>query len=431
MSKPATPSLDFDSIRQEFPILTAAQVTGRPPLVYLDSASTTQKPRCVIEALADFYSGSNANIHRGIYELSRRASELYERARVTVAAFINAPTDSECIFVRNTTEGINLVARSLQQDLGPGDLLVSTALEHHSNLVPWQLAAQSAGAELALVEVAPNGELDFDHLVSLLERRPRILAITHCSNVLGTIQDIQGIVQLAHRFEVPVLVDGAQSTPHFPVDVQELDCDFFVFSGHKALGPTGIGVLYGKRALLEAFPPFLGGGGMIRRVEDRESTWASLPGRFEAGTPAIGEAIALAAALDYLSELGRDRILAHERQLAEHARDGLSSIPGLTIYGRGDGAAPSGTLSFSIAGIPERHIVEVLDRHNVAVRGGQHCCQPLMRRLGIDATVRASFYLYNTERDVDRFVSAVQEAVETPLSTEAAQSPSPGCANVA
>lgn len=431
MSHPSTASFDFRAIRAEFPILTAPQRADRPPLVYLDSGATTQKPRRVIDALTDFYLGSNANIHRGVYELSLRASDLYEDARSTVAAFINAPTPDECIFVRNTTEAINLVARSLGPSLQAGDLIVSTALEHHSNLIPWQLLAQETGAELALVEVTANGELDFDHLVALLECRPRILAISHCSNVLGTVNDIQGIVQLAHRFGVPVLVDGAQSAPHFPVDVQELDCDFFAFSGHKTLGPTGIGVLYGKRSHLDAFPPFLGGGGMIRSVEDTHSTWAPVPNRFEAGTPAIGEAIALAAALDFLLEIGLDQILQHERALAAEAHAGLSTIPGLTIHGAAGGPPATGTVSFSVDGVSARHIAEVLDERNIAVRAGQHCCQPLLRRLGVDATVRASFYLYNTPYEVERLVSGVRAAVARPSVTVPGRSPSLSCADAA
>ncbi len=265
-------TFDVTAIRGQFPILSAPTAQGRPSLVYLDSAATTQKPRRVIDALTGFYFESNANIHRGVYELSLRASDLYENARATVASFIGAASPDECVFVRNTTEAINLVARGLRGSVRPGDLLLTTAQEHHSNLVPWQLLAQETGAELGLVELTPTGEIDFEHLIGQLERQPRILAITHCSNVLGTVNDIQAFAQLAHRFDVPVLVDGAQSAPHFPVDVQELDCDFYAFSGHKALGPTGIGVLYGKRKLLDAFPPFLGGGGMIRLGDDQRST---------------------------------------------------------------------------------------------------------------------------------------------------------------
>jgi cysteine desulfurase/selenocysteine lyase len=400
----------FAALRDDFPIFAAAS-DGHPPLVYLDSASTSQKPRQVVTALTDFLTGTNANIHRGIYQLSLRASDAYDGARATVARFLNAAAPEECIFVRNTTEAINLVAQTWgRRSIGPGDLIVATVLEHHSNLVPWQMLAETRGAELLLAGIAPDGTLDLDHLARLLERRPKLVAVTHASNAIGTLNDIAAIIRLAHDAGAVVLVDAAQSAPHLPLDVQALVCDFLGLSGHKMLGPTGIGVLYGRRKLLEGAPPFLGGGGMIDRVDERSATWAPLPDRFEAGTPAIAEAVALGAAVEYLESVGMDAVREHERALIAQALEELARIPEVTIFGPRNPDQRTGVVSFTIAGASARQGAAVLDGENVAVRSGQHCSQPLLRTLGVNATIRASFYLYNTSADVDRLVAAVRLA---------------------
>jgi cysteine desulfurase/selenocysteine lyase len=402
----------FDAIRDDFPIFSA--VDGRPPLVYLDSAATAQKPRQVLDALLGFLAESNANIHRGIYGLSLRASDAYDDARATIARFLNAASPDECVFVRNTTEAINLVAQTWgRTQVGSGDLIVSTVLEHHSNLVPWQMLAQERGAEIALAGMTPDGLLDLDHLAALLRRRPKLLAVTHASNALGTITDVARICALAHEHGVTVLVDAAQAAPHFPLDVQALDCDFLAMSGHKMLGPTGIGVLYGKRELLDAMPPFMGGGGMIDRVEATMSTWAPAPARFEAGTPAIAEAVGLRAAVDYLERIGMSNVLEHERAVIAYALDRLGQLPEVTIAGPGTAQLRTGVVSFNVAGLHARQVAAVLDGENIAVRSGQHCAQPLMRALGVDATVRASFYVYNTAADVDRLIDGVRLAIAT------------------
>jgi cysteine desulfurase/selenocysteine lyase len=397
----------FATLRDDFPIF-AAPADGRP-LVYLDSASTSQKPRQVVTALTDFLTGTNANIHRGIYQLSLRASDAYDGARAAVARFLNAAAPEECIFVRNTTEAINLVAQTWgRRAIGPGDLIVATVLEHHSNLVPWQMLAEARGAEVALAGVTPDGTLDLDHLARLLERRPKLVAVTQASNAIGTLNDVAAIVRLAHDAGAVVLVDAAQSAPHLPLDVQALGCDFLGLSGHKMLGPTGIGVLYGRRELLDAMPAFLGGGGMIDRVDEHSATWAPLPDRFEAGTPAIAEAVGLGAAVDYLEGVGLAAIRDHERALISHALEELGRIPEVTIFGPRDPERRTGVVSFAIAGASARQAAAVLDGENIAVRSGQHCSQPLLRALGVEATIRASFYLYNTLDEVDRLAEAVR-----------------------
>ena len=406
----ATP-LDAAAVRAEFPILNQAVERGRPSLVFLDSAASSQKPAVVIEALEGYYRTTNANIHRGVYQLSELATAQYEQARHLVADFINARSPRECIFVRNTTEAINLVAQTWgRANIGPGDLIVLTVMEHHSNLVPWQILAQEKGARLAHVRLTAEGRLDLAHLDELLIQEPKLVAFTHMSNSLGTLNDAAEIVQRARASGAVTLIDGAQSVPHLPVDVQALDCDFLAFSGHKMLGPMGSGVLYGKRSLLEAMPPFMGGGGMIRAVELDHATWADLPAKFEAGTPAVGDAIGLGVAVEYLTALGMDRVWDHERELAAYALTRLGEIPELIIHGPADAQARGGAISFTLGEIHPHDVAAILDEHGVAVRAGHHCNQPLMRSLGLVATTRASFYLYNTEADVDRLVEALHAA---------------------
>ena len=397
---------DGAAVRANFPLLDQANGRGQP-LTFLDSAASSQKPAAVLEAIDDFQRRDNANIHRGIYALSERATARYERARETVAGFIGADS-RECVFVRNATEAINLVAQTWgRRNVGSGDLILLSEMEHHSNLVPWQMLAEEKGAALAHVRVTPEGGLDMDHLDALLRRGPKLVAVTHVSNALGTVNDAVEIVRRGHAAGATVLLDGAQSVPHLPVDVRALGCDFLVFSGHKMLGPMGSGVLYGKLALLEAMPPFLGGGGMIGAVGLERSTWAAVPAKFEAGTPAVADAIGLGAAVDYLVGLGMERVRAHEREVTAYGLARLGEVPGLTLYGPTDAAARSGVIAFSLAGVPARGVAAALDAENVAVRAGHHCCQPLMRALGIDALVRASFYVYNDEGDVDRLVAAL------------------------
>jgi len=402
-------SLDAALVRSDFPILRQTNERDQS-LVFLDSAASSQKPAAVIDALSDYYLTYNANIHRGVYQISERATARYEEARHLVAAFINAASARECIFVRNTTEAINLVAQTWgRQNIGLGDLIVLTVMDHHSNLVPWQLLAEEKGAELAHVRLTPDGQLDMAHLDHLLQRQPKLVAFPHVSNALGTITDAAEIVRRAHRAGAHVLIDGAQSVPHFPVDVQALDCDFLAFSGHKMLAPMGSGILYAKRPLLEAMPPFMGGGSMIRKVELTHSTWADVPAKFEAGTPAVGEAIGLGTAVEYLTALGMDQVRAHERQITTYALERLPEVPGLTIFGPTDPDQRGGVISFTLGDIHPHDVAAILDGENVAVRAGHHCCQPLMRELGVVATTRASFYVYNTEQDVDRLVAALHK----------------------
>jgi cysteine desulfurase/selenocysteine lyase len=407
----AAAAFDAAAVRADFPILDQANRRGQP-LTFLDSAASSQKPTAVLEALDDYQRRDNANIHRGIYALSERATARYEEARERVAGFVGADP-RECVFVRNATEAINLVAQTWgRRNIGAGDSIVLSEMEHHSNLVPWQMLAEEKGAGLAHVRVTPDGRLDLDHLDALLRRGPKLVAITHVSNALGTVNDAAEIVRRAHAAGAVVLLDGAQSVPHLAVDVRALDCDFLVFSGHKMLGPMGSGVLYGKLALLEAMPPFLGGGGMIGAVGLERSTWAAVPAKFEAGTPAVADAIGLGAAVSYLEALGMDRVRAHERELTGYALDRLGAIPGLTVLGPADPARRSGVVSFTLAGMPARGVAAALDGENVAVRAGHHCCQPLLRALGLDAIVRASFYVYNDEADVDRLVAGLILATE-------------------
>ena len=399
---------DIAQIRADFPILDQ-QAHGQP-LIYLDSTATAQKPRQVIEAQARYYRQDNANVHRGIHTLAERATAEYEKARLKVARFINAASSKEIVFVRNTTEGLNLVANAWgRANLKPGDEVLITQMEHHSNIVPWQLVTQATGATLRYVPVTDAGELDFDALDDLLTERTKIFAFTAMSNVLGTINPVAELVAKAHAVGAIAVVDGAQSVPHLPTDVQALDADFLAFSAHKMLGPTGVGALYGKRALLQAMPPFMGGGEMIREVFMDHSTWEDAPLRFEAGTPAIGEAIAFGAAVDYLDALGMDWVHEHEQAITRYAWQRLSAVSGLRIIGPGP-ERRGGLISFTLADVHPHDVAAVLDMHGVAVRAGHHCAQPIHDRYGIPATTRASFYIYNTPEEVDVLAEALEKA---------------------
>jgi cysteine desulfurase/selenocysteine lyase len=398
---------DIVTLRREFPILNQA-VNGKT-LAFLDSAASSQKPRRVIDCLEDYYRRYNANVHRGIYRLSEEATFAFERARGKVARFINARSQREIVFVRNTTEAINLVARSWgDANLREGDRILLSIMEHHSNLVPWQMLAQRTGAKLEFLPIDGEGRLALDNLDAQLEG-VRLVAITQQSNVLGTINPVAEIAQRAHAVGALVLVDGAQSVPHMPVDVQALDIDFLAFSGHKMCGPTGIGVLWGRRAILEQMPPFLGGGSMIKVVGLYESTYADIPARFEAGTPAIAEAIALGEAIDFLQEIGMDRIYAHERDLLGYALERLTEIEGLRVYGPTTTEMRGGAVSFTLEGAHPHDVAAVLDGEGIAVRAGHHCAQPLHAHYDIPATTRASFYLYNIPEEIDRLVAALRK----------------------
>lgn len=397
-------------IRNDFPILSRS-VHGKP-LVYLDSGASSQKPRAVIDAMNVYYETYHANVHRGVYEISEEATAAMEKARVKVARFLNARQGKQIIFTRNTSEGINLVAYSWgNTNIKAGDLIILTEMEHHSNLVPWQLLAQRTGARLEFVPVSDDGLLRLDIYEQLLQQQPKLVAFTHMSNVLGTINPAQAMIAQAHAVGATVLLDAAQSVPHMPVDVQALDVDFLCFSGHKMLGPTGIGVLYGKRALLEAMPPFMGGGDMIRTVSLRQSTWNDLPWKFEAGTPAIAEAIGLGAAVDYLNALGMQNVVRHEQEVTGYAMQQLQEIPGLTIYGP-PAELRGGVISFTLGDIHPHDLASILDQEvGVAVRAGHHCAQPLMERFGLAATARASFYVYTSKEDIDILVQGLHKAM--------------------
>lgn len=400
-------SLKVETIRKDFPIFEAHD---NPPLIYLDSAASSLTPLCVIDAMDEYYLNYRSNIHRGIYQISEEATARYEEARKKVARFINSRRSSQIIFTRNTTESINLVAYSWgDANIREGDEILVTVMEHHSNLVPWQLLAQRTGAKLRFIEVTDDGVLQLEDLDGLLTERTKLVAITHVSNVLGTINPVQSITTAAHQVNAKVIIDAAQSVPHFPIDVQQIDCDFLAFSGHKMCGPTGVGILYGKRDLLEQMPPFLGGGSMIRSVERERSTYAELPAKFEAGTPGIAEAIGLGAAVDYLTDIGLDAIQAHEQEILEYAYQILSEIDGITLYGPKP-RKRAGALTFNLSGIHPHDLAGVLDGEGVAVRAGHHCAQPLMQRYGVIATARASFYLYNKLEEVDRLYDGLLKA---------------------
>jgi cysteine desulfurase/selenocysteine lyase len=396
------------ALRREFPILQQ-EVNGKP-LAFLDSAASSQKPRRVIDALEDYYRRYNANVHRGVYKLSEEATFAFERARGKVARFLNARSQKEIIFTRNTTEAINLVAQAWGgANLQPGDGILLSVMEHHSNLVPWQMIAQRTGARLVYLAIDGSGRLVLDNLEQQLQG-VKMVALTHQSNMLGTINPISQVAQRAHDHGALVLVDGAQSVPHMPVDVQALGIDFLAFSGHKMCAPTGIGVLWGRKALLDAMPPFLGGGSMIRTVGLYETTYADVPSRFEAGTPAIGEAITLGEAVDYLNEVGMDRIHDHETALLGYALDRLASVEGVTIYGPPSTEARGGAICFTLDGVHPHDVAAVLNGEGVAVRAGHHCCQPLHDLLDLTATTRASFYLYNIHEEVDRLAVGLDKA---------------------
>jgi cysteine desulfurase/selenocysteine lyase len=407
-SAPPTP-LDVARIRADFPILQR-QVNGRP-LIYLDNAATTQKPRRVIDALVDFYTTSNANVHRGVHTLSVESTDMYEAARERVGRFIGASSPEEVVFVRNTTEALNLVAVCWGRDqLRPGDEILATTLEHHSNLVPWQRVAQETGARIRLIHLTPDGTVDMEDLRQLLSPKARVVAIAHASNVLGTISDLAEVSELAHRVGAIVVADGAQSVPNVPTDVTSLGVDFLAFSGHKMLAPTGIGGLWGRRELLEQMPPFLGGGGMIREVFEDRATWAPLPEKFDAGTPNVADAIAFGVAIDYLEGLGMANVRAHEVDVAGYALERLARVPDVAVYGPRDPSLRTGVVSFNLEGVHPHDAGTVLDEAGIAVRAGHHCCQPLHRALDVAATLRASFYIYNSRDEVDALVDALGTA---------------------
>jgi cysteine desulfurase/selenocysteine lyase len=406
--KQATPGVfDGVALRADFPVFDRLHRSGRP-LSFLDSAASSPKPRVVIEALADAYGHHYANVHRGIYELSEDATARFEDARSTVARFIGAPSHREVVFVRNATEAINLVAYSWgRTNVSAGDLILSTEMEHHANLVPWQQLAAETGATLEFVGITDDGRLDLDDLRAKLARGPRLVAISHVSNALGTINPVAEITRLAHASGALVVLDAAQSVPHMPVNVAELGVDFLALSGHKMLGPSGIGALWARRELLEAMPPFMTGGSMISKVTLAETTWAEVPLKFEAGTPAIAEAAGLAAAIAYLEGIGMADVRAHERFLFEHVWSALGEIDGVRLLGPASPDEHAGVVSFVIDGIHPHDIATVFDHHGIAVRAGHHCAQPVMARYDLPATTRASFYVYNDLDDIERLVEAI------------------------
>jgi cysteine desulfurase/selenocysteine lyase len=400
---------DVATIRNDFPILRT--VVHGHPLVYFDNAATTQKPQAVIDRVNRYYAHENANVHRGVHLLSERATESYDWARRTVARFLNAADPHEVVFVRGTTEAINLVAQTYgRAHVGAGDEVVLTVMEHHSNIVPWQMLCQEKGGRLRIVPMTDAGELRLDEYESLLSDRTRIVALGHVSNALGTINPIRSMIRIAHDRGIPVLVDGAQAVAHMAVDVQALDCDFYAFSGHKLFAPTGIGVLYGKSRLLDAMPPYQGGGDMISSVRFDRTLYNVLPFKFEAGTPNIGGAVGLGAAIEYVETLGLDRIGRHEHDLLVHGTRSLSRIPGLRLTGLA--AQKAGILSFVLDAVHPHDIGTILDRQGVAIRAGHHCCQPLMDRLGVAATARASLALYNTRDEIDALAAALANVRE-------------------
>jgi cysteine desulfurase/selenocysteine lyase len=409
MNAPLATGYDVEAIRRDFPILSR-EIYGKP-LVYLDNGASAQKPNVVIDTISRAYRNEYANVHRGLHFLSNTATEAYEKARETARRFINAAHPDEIIFTRNATEGINLVADSFGRDgIGAGDEIVLSIMEHHSNIVPWNYHRERKGAVIRWAPVADDGTFLLDEFVKLLTPRTKIVAITHMSNVLGTVVPVKEICRLAHERGIPVLVDGAQGAVHLPVDVQDIDCDFYSFTGHKVYGPTGIGVLYGKRDRLKAMPPYMGGGEMIAEVSTGRVTYAEPPHRFEAGTPPIVQAIGLGAALEYMEKIGRDRIGAHEARLATYAHERLARINSLTIYGHAEGKGA--IVAFNMAGAHPHDVSTIIDRAGVAVRAGTHCAQPLLARYGVTSTCRASFALYNTEEEVDRLAEALQKAHE-------------------
>lgn len=396
---------DVAKIRGDFPILS--RTVYNRPLVYLDNSATTQKPRVVVDSIVREYYSENANVHRGVHFLSQQATDLYEKARGRVRTFINARSDKEIVFTRGTTESLNLVASSFgERFMGEGDEVIISAMEHHSNIVPWQLLQERKGIRLRVIPINDCGELLLDEYEKLFNKRTRIVAVTHVSNVLGTVNPVKQIAAVAHAHGVPVLVDGAQSVPHIAVDVQDMECDFFVFSGHKVYGPTGIGVLYGKESLLNELPPYQGGGEMIKNVHFEHTEYEDAPLRFEAGTPDYVGAHALAAAIDYVSALGMENIAAHEHSLLAYATERMNCIPGMRIFGQAENK--SAVLSFVVGNIHPLDLGTLLDRFGVAVRTGHHCAQPLMERMGVQSMARASFALYNTREEVDTLCESIE-----------------------
>ncbi|MDO8478540.1 MAG: cysteine desulfurase [Candidatus Rokubacteria bacterium] len=405
----AHPAFDVGRIRADFPLLRQ-QIHGKP-LVYLDNAATSQKPQAVIETLTRYYAEENSNVHRGVHLLSERATEAYEAGRATVQRFLNAADTREIIFVRGATEGINLVAQSYgRASIKPGDEIIISWMEHHSNIVPWQMLCEDKGAVLRVVPINDDGEVLLDEYARLLNPRTKFVALVHVSNALGTINPVKQMIEMAHRQRVPVLLDGAQAVAHLPVDVQELDCDFYVFSGHKVLGPTGIGILYGKTDFLEGMPPYQGGGDMILSVTFEKTRYNTLPYKFEAGTPHIAGVVGLGAALDYLRGIGLDRIAAYEQALLAYGTDVLSAIPGLRLIGTAKEKA--GVLSFALEGIHAHDIGTILDQEGIAIRAGHHCAMPVMQRFGVPATARASLAFYNTRGELDALGRAIRKAIE-------------------
>ena len=403
--------LDVKAVRKDFPILSR-EVYGKP-LVYLDNAATSQKPTQVIQALVEFYERYNSNIHRGVHALSMEATEKYEEARQKCADFIGSPSAESVALVRNTTEAINLVAQTwARQNIGPGDEILISEMEHHSNLVPWQKVAQEQGALLRFIPLTSEQTLDLSGLDGLLTERTKLLTLNHMSNVLGTINPVKELAEAAHRVGAKVLIDGAQSVPHLKVDVKDLDCDFLAFSGHKMLGPTGIGALYVKHEVFEGMEPFLRGGEMVRQVWDDSATWNDLPLRFEAGTPNIADTIAMGAAIDYLEALGMENVRQHEIDITEYALKAFAELEDVKVFGPRDTAQRGGIVSFYSEDVHPHDIGTMLDREGIAIRTGHHCAMPLMGKLSVPATARASFYVYNTEEEVDLLVSAIKETLK-------------------
>ena len=396
-------------LRNDFPIFKK-KINGKE-LVYLDNASTTQKPYSVINSITDFYSNYNSNIHRAVYQLAEEATTLYEQSREKIANFINVRPE-EIVFTRNTTESINLIAHSwARTNLKKDDGVAITELEHHSNIVPWQILSQEIGTRLEYVGIDENGFLDLEYLIELISsKKVKLVSLSHMSNVLGTIVPIERIIKIAHENDIPVLVDGAQSVPHMPVNVKNMDCDFLVFSAHKMLGPTGVGVLYAKKEILEKMRPFMGGGDMIKEVFKFHTNYNEVPYKFEAGTPNIADVVGFGAAIDYLEKIGMENIRKHEIDLTEYALESILSINHLTVYGPRDPNYRGGVISFNIADIHPHDLATIMNDHGIAIRSGHHCAQVLMQRLDVPATSRASFYIYNTKEEIDKFVNAIKEA---------------------
>ena len=404
-------ALSVEKIRADFPILNR-KMSGGKPLVYLDNAATTQKPLAVIDAIHDYYMNYNSNIHRAVHQLAEEATIAFERTREKVAKFINAKSTEEIIFTRNATEALNLIAYSWgRTNVKKGDKIVITEMEHHSNIVPWQILASEKGAKLEYIGVDDDGYLKIhEHKSHLDSNKVKLVSVTQMSNVLGTIVPVNDIIKMSHEKGIPVLIDGAQSVPHMTVDVQKMDCDFMAFSAHKMLGPTGVGILYVKRDILEKMPPFIGGGDMIKEVHKYETRYNDLPFKFEGGTPNIADVIGFAAAIDYLTDLGMDRVREHEIELTKYAIDRISGVKGVTLYGPRNTKDRGGVVSFNIGDIHPHDLATIMNDHGVAIRSGHHCAQVLMERLDVAATSRASFYIYNTKEEIDTFIGALEEA---------------------